>query len=123
MKSKTFPISPYRGDTWLKKITIVGDGNPVDITGWKFTLTLKSNIIDTDAHAALQFSTIAGSLDVDDASHGIVWLVIDADITYNISPGIYYYDIQIIDLSIPPRVQTFDAGRITVLADITRTAS
>jgi len=83
------------GDDYNLKLT-VNDiaGLPVDITGYKFWLTLKSSYEDLDSAAVLQFSTTVGDNADDVALSGICHITVPASLTKPIPAGKYFYDIQ-----------------------------
>ena len=103
-----------RGDTWTQKLTLLNEGNPVDITGDEFWITLKLNpeAADLDSDAQQQLAASG-----DDASNGIVYLTLEAADTENLLPSRYYYDIQ---RKTSNKVQTLVYGRVRVIRDITR---
>ena len=105
-----------RGDTTDIKIQYP---TGVDITGYKFWLTLKNNFEDSDADAVYQISTVAGDNDNDDPVHGLVYLTIDI----RIEAGKYYWDIQSkspdgIIKTIAPPISDYK-NKVTVIPDIT----
>lgn len=87
-------ITRKRGDTYPDRINVTdSNGNPVDITGWTFTLTL--NRVKAPVDITSQVVQIAGTI-IAPATNGVVefaWSDLNADQ----SPATYYYDIQIID--------------------------
>lgn len=86
------------GDDFLQKITVSkpvnGVDTPVDLTGYKFWITVKTNVADLDADAVLQVSTTAGDHPADDEVNGIVYLYIPASVTKTVPAGEYFYDVQ-----------------------------
>jgi hypothetical protein len=83
------------GDDYNIKLT-VNDvaGIAVDITGYKFWLTLKASYDNSDAQAAMQFVTTVGDNVNDEALNGICYLTVPASVTKQVPVGRYYYDIQ-----------------------------
>jgi hypothetical protein len=83
------------GDDYNIKL-VVNDiaGLPVDITGYKFWLTLKASYEDLDIAAVLQFSTTVGDNVNDIALSGICYITVPASVTKTIPAGKYFYDIQ-----------------------------
>ena len=111
----------YRGDTRTIKFAVTdSNGDAVDITGYKFYCSLKSEETDLDAAAAMSVSTTVGDDARDDAAGGICYLTLSSSDTDDITPGVYYYDIQRATNDTPPKVATLESGRVRVLADITR---
>lgn len=113
-------LSPLvRGDDWTIKLTITSGNSAVDITGYSYYFTLKDNIDDLDAAAALQVTATATA---PDSSSGIIYIVatnaetdgLEANKTYN-------YDIQQTDLA--GNISTLLIGKVKVVKDVTRTTS
>jgi len=106
----------YRGDTLRYRLELKDvDGNPIDLTGSTFWLTMKSNPIMDDSSAEIQVSV---STHVD-ATNGITEIIVPNTITDTLTPKTtLYYDIQWVAPS--GDVTTIIADRVKVLADITR---
>ena len=84
------------GDTVKIKLNY---GASVDLTGYEYFFTLKSDLDLTDEAAELQVHTIAGDYVGDDPTNGIVYIVaLDTD-TIDIPAGRYFYDLQEISAS------------------------
>jgi len=109
-----FPAQ-VRGDHWNFNIYIQDEsGNGIDVHTNEYWMTLKSDIDNTDAQAALQIGPIAGGA-------GLVNLVAYPADTENIQAATYKYDIQ--EVTADGKVTTLLIGKIKVVKDITRTAS
>jgi hypothetical protein len=107
-----------RGDDWTVQYTFKDtEGNPIDITGNTYWVTLKTAKDDADQGAAQVNITASGP----DAINGIVIVAFDSSITTNLTPGTYYYDLQEVDLS--GNVYTILLGKVRVVSDITRSTS
>lgn len=112
------------GDDYNIKLRILdNNSNVVDITGYKFWLTLKSSFEETDNLAVLQFNTIAGYNNNDDPTQGICYLAVPAALTKPIAAGSYYYDIQQevgtnVTTVLPPVADYKD--KIIVVPEVTR---
>lgn len=110
-----------QGDTVTIKIDY---GTGVNISGFKFWLTLKTNFTDEDVSAALQHSTTAGDTASDDVANGIAYLIIPASLTKNVTPNKYYYDLQALAPSgdiktIIPPVEDYK-DRVLVIPEVTK---
>ena len=103
-----------RGDDWTLKLVLTSDNTPLDITGYTFWFTLKSDIEDADP-GALQVTASSGS---PDASVGILYINIPKANTDTLVPGTFNYDVQQVDVS--SNVQTLLIGKVKVVKDITR---
>ncbi len=105
----------FRGDTFKKTLKFTdGDGNPIDISGWKVTFTVKRPEYiagdDDDSDAEKQIVNV-----VTDGLSGkttLDWQAID------IEPGNYVYDIQVVKAD--GTVFTPLYGAFNVNADVTR---
>ena len=112
------------GDDYNIQLRILdNNSNVVNITGYKFWLTLKSSFEDTDASAVLQFSSVAGYNENDQPTQGICYLAVPAALTKPIVAGSYYYDIQQevginVTTVLPPVVDYKD--KIIVVPEVTR---
>jgi hypothetical protein len=118
-KLAVFNKNVYRGDSWVRKFTFLdSNDDPVDITGLKITITLKSSLDLTDDDAELQITTTCGDFELDDAENGIIYWTASPEFTDEIVPGNYYYDLQTVSLT--NDVLTRESGTVRVLADVTR---
>ena len=109
-----------RGDTW--EFTILfqeSNGSPRDITSNQYTFTLKNNATQTDNNAALQVTPILPG--VGDAPNGILNFSITPDLTEDLTPANFYYDLQ--EITQAGEVSTVLLGRVKVRRDITITSS
>jgi hypothetical protein len=106
-----------RGDDWTIKLVITSNGTPVNITGYSFWFTLKADIDAADP-GNLQVTASAGS---PDAASGILYINVNSNLTANLVPQTYNYDVQQIDTS--NKVQTLLIGKVKVVKDITRSTS
>lgn len=108
-------LSPLvRGDDWTIKLNITENNAVVNITGYEYWFTLKSNI-DTSDPGQVQVSTIASGTN---ATNGIVYINVPNASTYNLTTGTYNYDVQQIDTS--NKVTTILLGKVKVVKDVTR---
>ena len=116
-------ISDFRqGDSKVIKIDY---GVGIDVTGWKFWMTMKTEL-DSSSYVA-QVSTTAGDDANDDVANGIVYITIDSTTSYDIPAGKYYYDVQVSKGGNPPIIKTIlppiedYKDRITVVQGLTKT--
>ena len=108
-----------RGDDWTVKFTLTdSNGQVLDITGYSYWMTLKSDPTAADPGNAQVGPIVAGS---PDASQGIVYITIPKAQTELLTPGSYHYDLQQVDDQ--GKVQTLLIGKVSVAADITRSTA
>lgn len=103
-----------RGDDWKLRLVITENNQPIDITGYEYWFTLKSNIDSADPG---QIQVIANPSGVD-ATNGIVNILVSHYSTYNIPAGTYHYDVQQIDIF--TQIKTILLGKVRVVKDVTR---
>lgn len=95
---------------------------PIDITGWEIKFTVRPDVPDasiTDDQDAL----ISEKGTILDAENGIAMVYIQSESTTELSPGTYYYDIQVIrpyDEFGYRQVSSIRRGKYIVIGDITR---
>ena len=106
-----------RGDDWSIKLTITENSLPVNITGYTYWLTLKSDIDSVDP-GQLQISTVATS---PNSISGIVYINVPHAST-NITAQTYNYDVQQVNTSSPSIVKTILMGKVKVVKDVTRSS-
>lgn len=118
-------ITDFRqGDSKIIKIDY---GVGVDVTGWKFWITLKEELDSSTIIA--QISTTAGDDTNDDVANGIVYITIDSVTSLGIPAGKYYYDVQVSKGGNPPVIKTIlppiedYKDRITVVPGLTKTTT
>lgn len=104
-----------RGDDWTIKLTITSGNSPVDITGYTYYMTLKSDIDAADPGDIQVTASSTGS----DATSGILYINFTNVQTDSLTPQNYYYDIQQKDDT--GAIQTLFIGKVKVVKDITRT--
>jgi hypothetical protein len=105
-----------RGDDHAIRLTIKDDlGNPIPITGWAFSVTLKLHSEISDDDAPVKVDT--GALDDTDAANGIVNILLPSSQTQNLLPTTYLFDIQ---REAYDTVITVLVGDVDVIADATR---
>jgi hypothetical protein len=105
-----------RGDTWIFKFYIqTSAGAPENITGYDYWFTLKTSPDDTDQNAVIQVGPAV--MGVIDAVAGLVTITVTPDITEDVIPGSYFYDLQEINAS--NKVSTLLLGKVKVVKDVT----
>lgn len=86
-------IEFVRGDTPTITVTIVDVNDDIfDLTGYTVQFTLKENVNDANANAAIAPATMT----VDDPEIGVATITLTYTQT-DLAPGIYWYDIQVND--------------------------
>ena len=109
----------YRGDTKAFNLSFKDSaGAPIDITGHELWFTMKGQVTDLDTDAVLQKKIVFPSGTESESGSGT--LTLDSDETGAIDPGTYFFDLQKVIPENPPVVATLMSGKISVLADITR---
>jgi hypothetical protein len=117
------PIKNFiRGDSRVVNIQVYqSDGiTPFNLTGSTVFFTVNANqdnTADTDSSAviALKTSTFA------QPTSGLATLTITNAMTQDITPGTYYYDVQVKDGS--GNVMSLQQSQFIVIADVTRSIS
>ena len=109
----------YRGDTKVFNLSFKDSaGLPINVTGHELWFTMKQEVTDTDEKAILQKKIIFPTNAESEGGSGT--LTLDSDETGAIEPGTYFFDLQKVIPENPPVVATLMSGKISVLADITR---
>lgn len=106
-----------RGDDWTIKLVITSGGSPVDITGYTYFMTLKSNIEEPDPGDVQVTASSTGA----DATAGILYINFTNAQTDTLQSQSYYYDIQQRDDT--GAIQTLFIGKVKVVKDVTRSTS
>lgn len=107
-----------RGDTRLINIKFVqSDGvTPIDITGGKVYFTVNASNSPTD-DTSIAFQKLVTSHT--NPTQGQTQVKIVTGDTQNIAPGVYYYDVELVDSS--GNVTSLKQDEFDINADITRT--
>lgn len=107
-----------RGDSHTIPLTIENNGTPVDITGFTvfFTVNADSDPID-DSGAVIEKSVTSHT----DPTNGKTLITLDPDDTTSLTPGNYWYDIQIKDTS--DNITSIPKDKFIIVSDITRRTS
>lgn len=110
----------YRGDDRALTLTLTDeDGSPVDLTAAAVRFTAKRNIIDADDAAVLS-KTVGSGVVLVNAPGGIARIDIAAADTAAFAGRVeLVWDIQVTRAGL---IRTVDAGTLTVLPDVSRTA-
>ena len=107
-------VTRYRGDTSADQFIITdSDGTEINISGYTFKLTISSKQAPSSTEGLL--ATVSGV--IASAAGGLVEFVFStaqADQT----PGVYYYDVQMIDTN--NRIQTLAKDYYEFTQDITK---
>lgn len=93
-------LSIYEGEDKVWTVTITdSSGTPIDITGYTFLFTVKTNIDDTDTAAIIQKEITSHS----DPTNGVTEITLIQSDTNN-KDGKFLYDYQWLDTSDNKRV-------------------
>ena len=108
-------ITRKRGDTYADEITVTSEttGQPINITGYTFKMTLDPSKTPVDASNNLYQLTGA----IIDAAAGRVEFA-PSLLQANQTPGTYYYDVQMIDGA--GRIRTIALDKYVYSQDITK---
>lgn len=110
----------YNGDTvkWNLEFTDDND-DPIDISGWEFITTFKSDITQSDSEADLQVTVAAPANAMSQA--GSIDIILPSDKTINLLPKTKYdMDIQRKINGTPPDILTIHAQSIKILYGVTQ---
>lgn len=104
-----------RGDTHSINLSIVKGATPVNLTGYTvyFTVNASSNPTD-DTSAAIQKNVTAHT----DPTAGKTVITLNPADTTGLSPGTFWYDIQIKDTA--GNITSFAKDKFIIVSDITR---
>jgi hypothetical protein len=96
---------------------------PIDITGWNIKFTVRSSV-PSDNMSDDNDALISETATILDAPKGVALIYVKAESTKNLTPGEYWYDMQIIkpvDEYGYQEVTSIRKGKYIILGDITRT--
>lgn len=114
-------IQAKRNDTFTYPIRgWSNDGTPYDFTNHEFIMQVKNKPEDDTAIIDItnsDFSVSQDSIGVDDGVNNIVDIEHDS-LNMDISPGEYYYDIQMTDPN--SKVFTIQEGKFIITQDVSR---
>ena len=127
-------ITILRGDTW-DDAHLLNLGDLTQYVSIDFMIKRSASELDADAiihirknasgltdgllrlNGAAHTTGTDGSITIDDAPTGDVTIMLKANITDDLTPGTYVYDIQLIEAS---EVSTLTTGTLVVTGDVTR---
>ena len=109
MIPKKHDFSCYKGQTWKRHLYFTKNGEPVDFTG----TTVKSQIrkVKNDSSLAAEFDCIVN------IGEGSIILLLTAEQTSNMNPGMYVYDVKCTDDK--DEVQYYIYGNFEVTGRVT----
>lgn len=110
-----------RGDDWTIRLALKSGGSPLDITGYTYKMTLKTNIDDADPGALQLTATPSVATSPTEASQGILYITATDTQTDSLEAGTYNYDVQQKDDT--GKIQTLLIGKVKVVKDVTRSTS
>lgn len=110
-----------RGDDWTIKLVLKSGSNALDITGYSYKMTLKSDIDDADPGALQLSATPSVAESPTEASQGILYITATDTQTDSLEAKTYNYDVQQKDSS--GKIQTLLIGKVKVVKDVTRSTT
>lgn len=115
-------LTMFRGDTSVLHLTVLQDGEPVNIAGATIWMTAKRSVEDSDAKAVFQVKT-PDDIEITDGAGGLATITVPASATATLplersQPLNLVYDIQL--KTATGIVSTIDGGTIMVKPDVTR---
>lgn len=114
MQSKN--IKMYRADTDTITASIKRGTKPLDLTGAVVVFSVKQNE-DSETYVIQKTSTDVSDLEIIDAENGICYIYFVEDDTAELSPGFYFYDIEVTLVS--GSIKTVAKGFLIIEQDIT----
>lgn len=132
-------IERYRGDTWSLGWTDIGSLS--SYVTLDFTIKDPNRLYDNDANAVLKIRKNAsglnegllflngstdgvtagwGAITIDDAASGDITIAVNNNATYQLPPGVYLYDLQVVKST---GTTTLVIGSFTIFEDVTRAIS
>lgn len=114
--SGTHNFTIEQGTTWHRRITWLIDDDPVDLTAYSARLQVRSHVragttilsLTSAVGGGLTLGGVAGTIDVD----------LTATATAALTPGLYVYDLELVDGS--GTVTRLLEGTVQVTAEVTR---
>jgi hypothetical protein len=104
----------YRGDDYTLSVEVKdADGNAYDLTGCTLFHTVKENESDSDDDAVIKSDVTTHT----DPTNGESEIDVPDTDTDDLTPGDYYYDVQLKDAS--GNIYTLEKGVMTVEYDVT----
>lgn len=119
-KTKISNLEMYRGDTFLIKLGLKEDGQPIDITNSTLWFTVKDNVNDLDSQALIQKTTSDG-ITILNAQLGYISVRInpqDTDVLDIKETKTFYWDLQYQNAN--GDIQTLFFGRLLVKQAVTK---
>lgn len=113
-------IQQYQGDDWDDAFLIQDSGVSRNLTGYTARMYIKTAIGAADP-PALALTTTNGRLVVRTGQTGVgagyIDMVVPNSVTAAMSPGRYFYDLEIINAA--NKVKKFASGTFTVVQEVT----
>ena len=116
MAVKTETLVIRKGDTFFKSITIKQNGELLNMTGYTFSMDIRSCI--DDATTILELTEANNRIDTSLVDQGILILNIDNADTLNLEQQKAVYDLEWVDTN--SDVRTILQGVVEILETITR---
>jgi len=112
MSAGTYNLFIDQGSDYAIQLTVKEDGSAKDLTGYSARAQLRSTKSATDVTATFTCT-------VTDASGGVIKMALINSVTKDISPGVYYYDLELHTAS-DAYVTRILEGQATVSQEVTR---
>lgn len=107
-----YNFTTTQGDDVAETFTFKDDdGAAINLTGYTFAAQMRRTPSDTAVLATFSFT-------ITSAAGGTVDMTLSKTVTAGLQPGVYPYDVQWTDAA--GKVRTVLAGKVTVLAEVTR---
>ncbi len=108
-----------RGDSHTINLSVIhSDNTPVDLTGGTVFFTVNASDDPTDDTGAVIEKSVTSHTD---PTAGLTSIALAPDDTNSITPGTYFYDVQIKDAS--GNISSLPQDKFVLVADITRRTS
>lgn len=118
----TTQLSIVRGDTCAWSVAVTFNGAVFSLVGCTLRFTVKRSPKDSDADAVITRTSVGNGISITDAANGLAQIVLTPTHTANLQPlENYVWDLQVTTVS--GQVYTPDGlrGKISVIADVSRT--
>ena len=112
MPAATYNLTIEQGADFAIQLTLSEDGSAKDLTGYSARAQMRQK--KTDASAAATFTCT-----VTDASTGKVKMALANSVTAALTPGIFFYDLELFTNS-DTNVTRLLEGQATVVAEVTK---
>jgi hypothetical protein len=112
MTAAAYNLTIEQGSDFAIQLTLSEEGAPKNLTGYSGRAQMRAK--KTDASPAASFT-----VDVLDATLGILKMTMSNATTTNVAPGLYFYDLEL-HTALDGVVSRLLEGQVTVTAEVTR---